>query len=90
MIRFAFLAALAVFLLPATSYAQNLSATWANNCGSKTRCIRVFNDIPTSNFCLNPGQSYTVYGLAYGSTYCAWCADARLPEDCRQWPICFD
>jgi hypothetical protein len=90
MIRFAFLAALAVFLLPATSYAQNLSATWANNCGSKTRCVRVFNGIADTNFCLNPGQSYTVYGLAYGATYCAWCSSQRLPASCQRFQVQFN
>ncbi len=90
MIRFALIAALAAFLLPTTSYAQNLSATWANNCGSQTRCVRVFSGIADTNFCLNPGQSWTVNGLAYGATYCAWCSGQRLPADCQRFQVEFN
>lgn len=91
MIRSIIIAAVAALLLPsAAAYAQSLHATWSNNCGSQTRCIRVFNGISSTNFCLNPGQSYTVHGLAYGATYCAWCSSRQLPADCQRFQVEFN
>ena len=79
--------ALAVF---ATAPAHARSVTVTNNCEEGPRCLRVYNDITKIEFCLDPGQSYTLEGLKADATYCAWCDDARLPDDCRRWPITFD
>jgi len=67
------------------------SVTAANNCeAGTTRCLRVYNGIATITFCLKPGQSYEVKGLRDDATYCAWCDDDPLPEDCEQRPVRFD
>lgn len=89
MLRTLMIAAVAVVTLPAVALAQ-YSATWSNNCGSKTRCVRVYNGIEDINFCLNPGQSHTVYGLQQGAAYCAWCSSSRLPPDCQRFVVEFN
>ncbi|MFP3920424.1 MAG: hypothetical protein ACLFPA_00470 [Dichotomicrobium sp.] len=67
------------------------SVTATNNCeADTTRCLRVYNGIAKTEFCLEPGQSYTVEGLRDDATYCAWCADEPLPEDCKRRPVRFD
>ena len=76
--------------LALTGPALARSTTVENNCEAGVRCLRVYNDITRIEFCLAPGQRYTLEGLEADATYCAWCADARLPEDCRQWPVRFD
>lgn len=88
MLRTMILAALATVLLPAAAHA--LSATWTNNCGQDTRCVRVYHSIADTNFCLRPGQSFTVYGLQRGATYCAWCSAQPLPANCQEFRVEFD
>lgn len=88
MLRILSLTAVAVVALPSMAFA--LSATWSNNCGSKTRCVRVYNGVEDINFCLNPGQSHTVYGLRQGAAYCAWCSHRRLPPDCQRFVVEFN
>ncbi len=80
----------ALLLLPLATSAHARSVTVENNCEEGPRCLRVYDDITRIEFCLDPGQSYTLDGLEDDATYCAWCSDARLPEDCRQFPVEFD
>lgn len=80
-----------VVILVCLQSAQARSVTARNNCeADTTRCLRVYNSIATIEFCLEPGQSYEVEGLNDDATYCAWCADEPLPEDCKQRPVSFD
>jgi hypothetical protein len=88
MLRMMLFAGLLVLAAPAA--AQDQSATWSNNCGSETRCVRVYHSIAETNFCLRPGQSFTVYGLARGATYCAWCSTQPLPVNCQEFRVEFD
>jgi hypothetical protein len=76
--------------LLAAASAQARSVTVENNCAEGPRCLRVYNDITRIEFCLDPGQSYTLDGLDSDATYCAWCNADRLPDDCKQWPVRFD
>ncbi len=88
MFKLSFLAGLAILALPAAAQAQ--SATWSNNCGSETRCVRVYHSIAETSFCLRPGQSFTVYGITRGATYCAWCSSQPLPVNCQEFRVEFD
>ncbi len=83
-------AALFAAALAAVTPAHARSVTVENNCAEGPRCLRVYDDITRIEFCLDPGQTYTLDGLEADATYCAWCSDARLPEDCRQFPVQFD
>jgi len=76
--------------LVAAAPAHARSVTVTNNCEEGPRCLRVYNDITKIEFCLDPGQSYTLDGLKPDATYCAWCNDGRLPDNCKQWPVSFD
>jgi len=80
----------ASFALFAAAPAHARSVTVTNNCEEGPRCLRVYNDITKIEFCLDPGQSYTLDGLKPDATYCAWCNDGRLPDNCKQWPVSFD
>jgi hypothetical protein len=80
----------AVVFLAAATPAHARSVTVTNNCAEGPRCLRVYNDITKIEFCLDPGETYTLDGLKPDATYCAWCSDARLPEDCEQFPVQFD
>ncbi|RIA47515.1 hypothetical protein [Dichotomicrobium thermohalophilum] len=88
MILRGFFAVLLTTALSASAHAR--SVTVENNCEEGVRCLRVYDGIEKIEFCLDPGQSHEVDGLDEGATYCAWCSDGRLPEDCRQFPVEFD
>jgi len=88
MILRGFFVVLLATALSAPAHAR--SVTVENNCEEGLRCLRVYNDITTIEFCLDPGQTYTLDGLDDDATYCAWCKDAPLTEDCRQFPVQFD
>jgi len=81
-------AVLSILTIAASAHAR--SVTVENNCAEGPRCLRVYNDITRIEFCLDPGQSYTLDGLEDDATYCAWCNADRLPDDCKQWPVRFD
>ena len=88
-LRSIWLAGLSFALLTAAP-AHARSITVDNNCDEGPRCLRVYNDITKIEFCLDPGQSYTLDGLKPDATYCAWCNDEPPPEDCRRFPVQFD
>jgi hypothetical protein len=83
-------AALFAAALAAATPAHARSVTVENNCEEGPRCLRVYNDITKIEFCLDPGQTYTLDGLEADATYCAWCNADRLPDDCKEWPVQFD
>ena len=85
---FCVVAALSILIIAQPAHARSVTVT--NNCEEGPRCLRVYNDITRIEFCLDPGQSYTLDGLKPDATYCAWCNDDRLPEKCQQFPVQFD
>jgi len=89
-VKSVFCVAAVLSILTTAAPADALNYTVENNCAEGPRCLRVYNDITRIELCLDPGQSYTLNGLKPDATYCAWCNDDPLPEDCRQWPIKFD